>query len=549
MSQQCIKERFWLEHFPSLFKKMRILPKDNMTLAEQMNALTRLVFLFFFVLYLLGYRDSLLFLFLSLFFIIILYYLQKGKMTSYETYEPEVSKLPAHAIFPKPTTPYVPQQFSPVQIPDEIYKQQQCIAKSNHLYNEFKSQPRTTFQNHPSYYNQQVGKDSVVTMDQRQKTTNQKLVGTANPKTMMKPIVAPPAYEWTYWKDNDFVLPAQINTRSIQDYYSSGYYVDQPPTNVNDEMKYMKKSTSSATPTVSLLRNRKEEIVEHYQPTPVDRSNYYFRSDQPNKGTYMGCDKDACSYGGKGITPIEKDNNDFMRMKKRETPTKYTGDIDDAVGYDPTNLDYHLPSNYPATNCQRDSSMKDYNKQIFTSTIVPGVYYNTEIIEPISSNIGISFDQQVPPRKITKDEYGNVIYEAKDPRVYEPEIPKQKEWNMPNTYDVYDPRFDGYGSSDRSYVDKMTGQPRFYYDDVDAIRKPNYVTRSNIDFLERANSYGQVNETDEEISLAERIRLEADTSYMNDTLDFRTEMMSRLMRKRNAELWQNRMAPKTTMKK
>lgn len=571
-------EKFWLESPAVLFREMRIIPKDSMTLPEQMNALSRLVILFFFVLHLTGYKDALLFLLMSLIFIIILYYLQKRGMNTCENYEPE-KQICATAILPKPVTPYQPRQFSPIQLPPSEVAQQNYLAKTHHIYNEFVQQPRTNLINHPSYYNQQVAKAVEVKPDQTYNSSNQRLVGPANPKTMMKPIVAPPAYEWTCWKDNDFILPSQINTRSIQDYYSSGYYVDQPPVEINNDMRKMASHASHASrarasqpaassdefnnpfgpaPTRSLpnfaepkRRGRPSSVVENYEPEvkPMDHANYYFRSDQRGSGVSDPCAKDSCSYDYDGITPMDKDNGDFLKLSRRREPAKFSGDLDDSLGYDPSNLDYNWPSNYPAANCQRTPAMKGLNKQMFTSTVVPGVYYNSQIIEPISSNIGISFDQQIPARQVSKDEYGNIIYEARDPRLYEPVPEKKPENNVPSAYDVYDPRFDGYGTQDRTYLDKMTGQPRFYYDDVDAIRRPNYVTRSNIDFLCNADTYGPIQGSDAEKTMNERIRLTADQSYTDNTLDFRTDMMTRLMRKRNAELWQNRLAPKTTMKK
>ena len=45
-----------------------------------------------------------------------------------------------------------------------------------------------------------------------------------------------------------------------------------------------------------------------------------------------------------------------------------------------------------------------------------------------------------------------------------------------NQANIYDPRF-GYGTGYRSYIDETTGQPRFYYDDIDAITKPNYIVK------------------------------------------------------------------------
>jgi 5-bromo-4-chloroindolyl phosphate hydrolysis protein len=55
---------------------------------ENFNSITRLVIFIFLILYLVGYKQSFLFLILSLIFIIILYYLQKNKMTTQENYIP-----------------------------------------------------------------------------------------------------------------------------------------------------------------------------------------------------------------------------------------------------------------------------------------------------------------------------------------------------------------------------------------------------------------------------------------------------------------------------
>ena len=89
----------------------------------------------------------------------------------------------------------------------------------------------------------------------------------------------------------------------------------------------------------------------------------------------------------------------------------------------------------------------------------------------------------------------------------------------------------------------MTGQSRFYYDDIDAIRRPNYITRTNIDHLRSSDAYGPIRSDQEMHDNNQNIRETADNAFRDQTLDFRTEMMTRLMRKRNAELWQLRKAP------
>ena len=114
-----------------------------------------------------------------------------------------------------------------------------------------------------------------------------------------------------------------------------------------------------------------------------------------------------------------------------------------------------------------------------------------------------------------------------------------------NTTNIVDPRFNGYGTAYRGYTDKLLGQPKFFYDDIDSVRRPNYITRSNIDFAKFADSYGTM-ETEYGNPNNEQIREFANQEFLNNAIEHRTGMMERLMRKRNAELWQQRQFPIST---
>ena len=159
-----------------------------------------------------------------------------------------------------------------------------------------------------------------------------------------------------------------------------------------------------------------------------------------------------------------------------------------------------------------------YNPNLFTETITPGSYHINDRNEPINSLMGISYPQQF--------EQSN--YDDIEP--YE-------DVNVSNTYD---PRFNGYGTSYRSYVDENLGQPRFYYDDVNAIKMPNYITRSAIDVTSFGDSSGPLKKHNPYTSDIHRL---ADEDYTDSMITFRTEMQERLMRKRNSELWQLREYP------
>jgi len=163
--------------------------------------------------------------------------------------------------------------------------------------------------------------------------------------------------------------------------------------------------------------------------------------------------------------------------------------------------------------------IKQSNPEIFTTRISDRNYKVHSGEEPINSNIGITETQQFEQPK----------YEY---------IEQAEDINMSNTYD---PRFYGYGTSYRGYFDEKVGQPRFYYDDVDSIKMPNYITRSKIDVTPFGDAYGPDNEGGNKYHA--NIKQLADDHYHNSTMQFRTEMQERLMRKVNAEQWQQKMYP------
>lgn len=527
-------EPFWLENPIVLFKHVKFIPKPYMTIEEQMNCVTRFVLFIYLILHLIGFNQSVLFLILSIIFIIILYYLQKSKtqMTTYEHYNNDSDAMTSHLNY--------------IEQSERLYEQG-LKEYANRKY---------TFNKYPSYFTQQVEKEMVITPDQSFPSNNQALVGPANPKTRIAPIVSPPVYEWNFWKRNDFSTPNIINTRHEQDFYNSGYYTSddcdvsyqsQPNPRYQTSKTYAKNArilqNANINNPILNPNNNTERIktVEKFEPI-IENYTYI---DTPKE--IKGCR--SCSLPDPSITvpSQQRINGDFKKFDQKfgdERKVRYSGDIIESDGYDSTNLQYNLPSNYGATNCQRKSNLSDFNREIFTSTIVPGTYYENQIIEPIQSNIGISFDQQVPPRKITHSN-GNTIYTAMDPKLYTPVEEPVPPQDSPSTYNVFDPRSNGYGTSYRGYTDKMTGQPRFYYDDVDSIRRPNFLIRTNIDHLKNADSYGPIRDDQDTRNINERIRDVADSAFKDQTLDFRTEMMTRLMRKRNAEMWQRRVAPIT----
>lgn len=112
-------------------------------------------------------------------------------------------------------------------------------------------------------------------------------------------------------------------------------------------------------------------------------------------------------------------------------------------------------------------------------------------------------------------------------------------------YNVFDPRFSGYGSDNRAYLEPMVKQTRYYYDDINAIRMPNYIVRSKIDNCVTGfgDQYGPMRV--DQRTLNENRPL-AEQAYLDNNLAYRNDLMESLMRKRNSEIWQTRQSPKYT---
>jgi hypothetical protein len=519
---KCQKNKFWLENITNLFCTFSLVPLDDMTLAEQMNALTRLVIVVFLVLLLVGFRFSLLFLLLSLLFIIILYYIQKKNM---ETFKAEY---------------YTPSQ------------------SARHI----KTDPKTGRQN-ISWYD--LSNSRRFCNDERSldaefnnpewMSLNQKLAGPPNPKTKIPPVVVAPSHDLSYWKANNLVTHSATNEETQIDLYQSGYQVSTCCAPTYDCRETCKLAIPTQNPLV-----HKVPLVEGYYG-PQQSANDLRPPNNPNHPPHGPPRPSGYGGGAAYYSPPQKvgypynqvaENFEFPYMKTSSEQELLVrpnepGQVNIACGYNPRQLSVAgLPTNYPAGNCPQDPVMKQYNENLYTQTIQPGVYTRNEINEPINANIGISFTQQFQPTTCKSNIWtGEVQYTEHDPRIIEPVIAEPNTTMTAATEaNVYDPRFSGYGTSYRSYTDDNLGQTRFYYDDVNAIRMPNYVTRSNIDHQPFADSYGPIPEGDAHGNKNNaNIRALANDAFLQASIQQRTDLQERLMRKRNGEMYQLRQAP------
>ncbi len=179
------------------------------------------------------------------------------------------------------------------------------------------------------------------------------------------------------------------------------------------------------------------------------------------------------------------------------------------------------------------------NQQNYYSTIIhPGVTSVSQVIEPTGThaNIGISSAIQMRDRLVEQTADGTLItYQQPQSRVVAPIDPSYAE---PAVHNVYDPRSFGHGDASRAYVDEMTGRVKFSYQDVDAITRPNFVSRNKLDHTSFGGRYGP-----QDTVVTGGVRELAQGEFLASSLEHRTDMMEKLLRPRKAMEWQRKIAP------
>ena len=487
-----LTEQFWSRDIKNLWKSSYVIPTPNQSTEEQLNCISRLAICVFILLFVFKFKHSGLFLTISLLFIIIIYYIQNTRMSS------SIQENYTGATYTKNQV----DCFKP-----KLYKRQHHpVGELNIGCTEDFCDPRPD----TLVFNQKHPFDVP--------TLNQKLVGKANPKTKINPIVVPPPADLQYWRTNNLVVQSGINEQLQQEDYLSGYVVDTCCDKLGcDNKSEIENYTYRNSPLQAYSGNK--PIV---MPVPVDTMPPF----QVREGYVGQCQK----------------------QKTRQQKLKYhSGLINTTCSYDPYNpLEYGLASNDTSGTCQKNRAMKNYNNNLRTQILQPHVYTSSEINEPINSNIGISFTQQKPPLRKKVMDNGDIYYTEQDPLTAEPEIIEPYN-EHPTESNTYDPRFYGYGTSYRTYVEPVTGQPRFMYDDINSIRMPNYVVRSKIDHIPEADKYGPLQSDNAYGNInTPNIRQAAQDSWLNNTNDFRNSMTQSLMRKRNNEIAQMRRMPHGT---
>jgi hypothetical protein len=347
-----------------------------------------------------------------------------------------------------------------------------------------------------------------------------------------------PVYENFYKKINNNIINTNTDTMMNYDYNYSIPKTENTPSEVVLPQRETQKPASAPT---------KERFGF------VNMNN---QKDSPSLGNYKSYDysKNIEQDFGNMAQPQQFDKQ-YNMMERGITPkTTPISNIvkDQLIGESPTYVYNEQYFNQPSS-------------RIFLQDIQPKLYSYAVDQTPVNANIGITYNPQRPPRfmdQIIDTQRAYPLMTRIDPQLIRDDgtpgqismNPVRTDWSAKysdyeapagsiNFEDIYDPRFNSYGDGERAYSDINTGQVRYYYSDVDAYRMPNFIQRSNVDFVDFTNPQGEVWPYYNRTASLDDVRDKFENQTTADEIYHREDIQEQLMAKMNRTSWQQRYAP------
>lgn len=396
-------------------------------------------------------------------------------------------------------------------------------------------------------------------LNEMTESLNQKLAGLANPKTFVQPMISMPIFDNDLWRGTDFMVPQGINDQRRQELWQNGYVVNEcsgPPTvTYATGYEHIREGYMDRP-----RRARGERSPAYRPPTTATAPNYSYdeaTEDEDVREDFTFASDIPMQVNQCLTSPHLADANMYPNNSRQDVwrdgpnPHDISQPFLTEFGYYPENARYGLPTNEPAGRCEARPEMAGYNRNVYTSVLQPGVYSTSQVNQPDSAmaNMGISYTQPMLPTYSSfvqrRDGVAadGVLYTQYDPNLAPASVcTKRMEdggSNVPQET-IYDPRFTGYGTAYRGYVDELTGRPKFYYDDIDVHRRNKFITRNKIDF----EMFGLQNGAQDPSKFTNmQVRELAQNSYLDNQLSYRTELQQRLMQKNTNREWQQKKAP------
>lgn len=336
--------------------------------------------------------------------------------------------------------------------------------------------------------------------------SNAALTGQAHPRTRIAPIMAARSTDIEYWRDSPMTTLSIINSRKKQ-YPSLAGYNTEELTDLQCLQPDLRQSLGNQTWASPLVQTIQPGV--YTLPTTYDPINNDFNIDEATQ-----------------FEPIRQDrpvgNVVFRPVDPPAQPDPATGDLTES----------YEPISTKAASSSSSKAASSKTSKIPPPPTKPKSRRSARDASPgADSRSGSS--SPAPPSDINTRRAGISGYQHP---LVEDDV---------SVYNVFDPRFAGYGSDNRNYLEPMLRQPRYFYDDVDAIRRPNYIVRSKLDSCVTVfgDQYGPMRTDQKTLN---QLRPLAEQAYLNNNLNYRNDLMESLMRKKNSEKWQDRAAPKYT---
>ena len=529
----------WLYHPKHLFSDYKLIPENGDSASDVANALTRLLLVIVFVLWLKSYEETEKIILYGLIGIFVIYIIMTSKK---EKFSPLTYKMDA-SVESRPiatiTTPTPPPPIPPTP---------PAILTEN--FRESGAHPAQ----HQKLYLSPDGN-----------TENFRESG-AHPAQHQKSYAAPNGKTENFRESG--AHPGSRVT-SIDSLLSApGHSVSIP---VRVEQHTSIHNLQYQEPTVT--RHQQEMSVQRKPLETIDQPHIY--------GTQQ------TTHGNRFFTP-NMGSNSKMYQAPRIAPRIMDTDFSSVNTNEPVNFNplvdmgmnderHHYPQRSRAKTGllmekteERGITAKSAvagNNKFYLQDIQPNLYSFNYDPTPINSSIGISYTPQIPPRTRTtihtEDGRSYPMYTRIDPQLIRDDVPEQRREELPQRgpwsesydqfktqpnpmYDIYDPRFTGYGDEYRSYEDVNMGNVKYYYTDVDAYRSPNFVIRNKVDHVDLKQPMGDTYSTYPREAALEDVRDIVNDDWLAKSTEHREDMMERIMRKSNARNWQMRYAPKSS---
>lgn len=424
---------------------------------------------------------------------------------------------------------------------------------------------------------------SIFNSQQHQPRNYSLRVGPPNPKTLAQPVIPNPSHDIDSWKTTDQYSHSLINHRNVEDITELDSYPDEGDDYLSSYNQCQMMSSTPSTYHPHLVSSncftcdpctRDRDFTPTHPPTHPTADPFFQHGAGGSGGNSAGVTRTTPQHSHPTRTAALHSSPPPLSSAKLnydiippEYDTKFDLDvdgIDDEFYWNPDNVNVNLPSNLSMSALEMDPRFQNHNRNVFTQTIQPNVFSKHEVIEPINSNLGISFTPQFQPidTEVGPTNYSHYTYTRIDPQLVRDDEPRTRalenpprlRWTskhsayeaLPGTValdEIYDPRFTGYGPGYRSYVDPQLGQVRYYYSDVDAYKRPNFIIRSHVDHMDFQDPMGAIKPEYHRKEIAKHHRELVQDQYHKDVIGHRESIMESLMRKRNSEEWQLRMYP------